>query len=128
MMATPTSSTRVALLWFGSLGASHYIVERQKAGSAWEQIGTTGQTYYTDTNALPQTTYAYRVKAATTVSQSGYSPVAFATTLSQAADWLNENAGGTNVALSGLGFDGVPNVIRYAFNLSSDAPLRQLAI
>jgi hypothetical protein len=129
LMATAASSTRVALLWFGSGGASHYIIERQKSGAGWEQIGATGaqQTYFTDTNALPQTIYAYRVKAATTVSQSGYSPVAMATTLSQAEDWLHQNFGSTNVPLAGLGSDGVPNVIRYAFNIDANSPLSVLS-
>lgn len=130
IMATPGSSTRVALFWFGSPGASHYIIERQKSGGAWEQIGITSsqQTYFTDANAMPQTTYAYRLKAATTISQSSYSPVAFATTFSQSADWLNQNLGNTNTPLSSLGSDGVPNVIRYAFNLDLAAPITEMTV
>ena len=128
LMATPSSSTHVALFWFGSAGASHYIIERQQQLGTWEPIGTTGaqQTYFTDVSAMPQSTYAYRVKAATTVSQSGYSPVAFASTLSQAADWLNQNVGNTNAPLSSFAADGVPNIIRYAFNLSTDQPVHEL--
>jgi hypothetical protein len=85
------------------------------------------ETYFTDNHARPATTYAYRVKAVTTLAESPYTVAVFATTMTQAADWLLANTGTTNAVLSGLDAGGVPNVIRYAFNLSGSDPLSVLS-
>jgi hypothetical protein len=128
ILAAANSATSVALLWFASPGAAYYIVERQSEGQTWTQVGMTpsGVTFFTDSKVMSSTAYSYRVKAATTVTQSPYSSVASVTTPSQVTGWLQDNLGNGNLAITTTGADGVPYIIRYAYNLDASEPLSVL--
>ena len=72
------SATVVELQWPASSGATSYLVERLGPGeSGFTQIASNvAGTGYRDTGRLPQTTYAYRVRAQNAAGRSGYGPTA----------------------------------------------------
>ncbi|MFL6214654.1 MAG: putative Ig domain-containing protein [Blastocatellia bacterium] len=81
LVATPSSSTEVTLVWqdtsAGSDGAAQgFQIERRGGTSAsYSLLATTANSSpsYTDGSALPNTAYAYRVRAFNISGQSGYS-------------------------------------------------------
>ncbi len=94
LAAQATSSTQVYLSWTGSTdsggsGLVGYKVERcvgAGCSTGFTQIGTPTGATYTDTDASPVTTYAYRVRAHDGAgNDSGYSNPASATTAADTA-------------------------------------------
>lgn len=61
--ATATSGTQVALTWTASIGVDHYEIQRSDHNGAYQLLGTTSATSYTDTNVTTGTAYLYRVRA-----------------------------------------------------------------
>lgn len=128
IIASANSSTSVAIYWSASTRATFYVVERAIRSQTWSTLATVSATYnyFTDTNATPNTEYTYRVKAANFGGHSPFSTVAYVTTLTQQRDWLLQNAAVVGAideaALHRSGPDGIPFVLKYAFNLCADEP------
>ena len=82
LLATATAPRVVELEWTGSVSAKSYRVERRGPGeSSFTQIASGLTTNsYDDATVLPDSTYAYRVRAENTAGLSGYSEVVSATT------------------------------------------------
>ena len=122
------SSRAIAILWIepGGGRVRNYEVQRAMETTGWQTIAKTGsdQTWWTDTNCAPSTTYAYRIKATNAGGDSPFTMVAFGTTISQATEWQVENLGSSNASLTEVGPDGVSFLARYAFNLDATEPIR----
>jgi hypothetical protein len=83
LLAMPMAETRVDLSWNHSGAQTGFKVERKKGASgAFAQIGLASTTAraYTDTTAVADTTYFYRVRATNGSSDSPFSNEATATT------------------------------------------------
>jgi hypothetical protein len=84
LTSTAVSPNQINLSWTdNSSNETGFKVERAPSSSgAWTQIGTTGTNVasYADTTTVESTTYYYRVLAAGSASDSGYSNTANATT------------------------------------------------
>jgi titin len=82
LTARSSSSSKIALSWGASAGATSYPVERSLDGLAWTQVGTaTGATSYVDSGLAASTTYHYRVRASNSGGVSPYGNIANATTM-----------------------------------------------
>jgi hypothetical protein len=97
-------------------------------GQPWVPLALTPseQSFYTDTTALPKTTYSYRVKAVNSLAESTYSSIATVTTATQLASWSAVNFGRTDVPLEEVDSSGVSNLVRYAYNLGVSDPLSEI--
>jgi hypothetical protein len=128
ILSSANSSTAIAILWASSTGATYYIVERKQGTNAWTQIANVpaATTYFTDTNALPNTAYSYRVKAGNSGGQSSYSSTTTSITWSQMEQWIADNYGSpdaiTTDELQQPGPDGLAPILRFAFDLNADEP------
>ena len=81
--ASPVSASQIAVSWTASSGATSYKVQRSPDGSsAWNQVGTSTTTSFTDTGLSPATTYFYRVIASNNNGDSPPSSAVSATTAS----------------------------------------------
>ena len=132
IIASPSSATSVAIFWQPGSGARSYSVERLPPGGAWLPLATTPSTanYFTDTTALPETWYGYRIRAVNLGGASPASAPAYAQTYAQFAGWRLANFGqveptGPAASLATDG-DGVVNLHKYAFNLSVGTQARPL--
>lgn len=75
LSVVPLSPTGVTLAWTNVSGAQLYVLERKEtvAGTYQEIVRlTSDKTSYQDVNLLPNTTYAYRIKALSAKSYSDY--------------------------------------------------------
>lgn len=72
-------ATGIRLSWPSSSGATGYTIER-RAGTTWEYLTSVTGTQFDDTAIQSNKTYAYRVYATSSGSQSGYSNSDIATT------------------------------------------------
>ncbi|BBJ28280.1 S8 family serine peptidase [Athalassotoga saccharophila] len=70
---TNVTSNSVSLAWSPSPLASGYNIYRSTNGVNFSKISSTPNTYYTDTNLSPSTTYYYAVTAYNPFGESGYS-------------------------------------------------------
>lgn len=77
---TSVTSNSISLSWTQSALASGYNVYRSTNGVNFSKISSTSNTYYTDTNLSPSTTYYYKVTAYNPSGESGYSNVIAVTT------------------------------------------------
>jgi hypothetical protein len=126
VVATATGAKAVDVTWPASPQASSYIVERSTAYDDWAQVGATPfhQTSFLDSSVGPATEYAYRVQAFNSGGPSEPSEPAFVTTWSILDEWRSHNYGTTGS--TGVAADledngtGIPNILRYAFNMSKD--------
>lgn len=96
LAATAIGGTQIVLNWTAStddVGVTGYLLERQDPGNAnFVQIATVPGTNYFDAGLVAHTNYSYRVRATDGVGNlSGYSPVASATTLTNAVASDNFN-------------------------------------
>ncbi|HXG68308.1 MAG TPA: putative Ig domain-containing protein, partial [Blastocatellia bacterium] len=77
LVATASSPTEVKLIWQDTSGSEDGFEIQRRGGSTGEftqlVIVNRDATEYTDFSALPNTTYAYRVRAFNTTAQSGFS-------------------------------------------------------
>lgn len=119
------SSRAVALSWATAARATSYTIERRTAETGWVIVGQAGyaQTYFTDTTADPATLYSYRVIAHNATGNSEPSSYTIASTWSTLAEWRFQNYGtitdtGIAASLADNG-TGIPNLLRYAFNMSA---------
>ncbi|MEW6302819.1 MAG: hypothetical protein AB1705_05065 [Verrucomicrobiota bacterium] len=131
IFASPASATSIAVLWFGPARAQSHELERRQSDGLWIPLVTlpAWPTFYMDTSAVPATAYAYRVKALNNGHSSAYSAEATATTWGQQREWLLLNYGSdalTNEVMYAVSADGSRPIIRYAFNLGLEEPLRRL--
>ncbi|MBM3847172.1 MAG: hypothetical protein FJ405_12930 [Verrucomicrobia bacterium] len=128
LIAAPSSSTSIAMLWVGVDRAVQYEVQRRQGFGPWSVAATVGSyiTYLIDTNVLPQGTYTYRVRAINGSGVSGWSPEATALTLSTMQEWLGRNFGSLIMddpaILVSPSPDGTTPLLRYAFNLTISEP------
>ncbi len=70
---TSVTSNSIGLGWSSSAFASGYNIYRSTNGVNFSKISSTSNTYYTDTNLSPSTTYYYVVTAYNPSGESGYS-------------------------------------------------------
>jgi hypothetical protein len=67
---------RVQVTWSASSGATSYTVYRATSTKRWAKkttLGTTSETFFNDTTAVPMKTYYYYVKASNVYGTSNYS-------------------------------------------------------
>ena len=116
-----TSSAAVELSWSASAGASSYTIFRGEVANPTDVLasGVTG-TSYSDTSAAVGTTYHYRVKAVSSLCESGYSgndtgyrSEPFAANLT-----ASDGASASYVTVS---WDAVPNAVSYTLYRGSSA-------
>ena len=89
--ATPASPTQVSVTWYSVVGATSYTIWRRSPGVlTYANIGTSNSTSYTDTTALANTAYLYRVLAVNSAGASGNSLSDLATTVIYSDDRLVE--------------------------------------
>ena len=81
LLAAAASSVSVSLTWNATPRASSYAIERQSAGVAFTQIGTSPTPNYTDNTAMAAKSYLYRVRASNSAGSSPYSAPDIATTV-----------------------------------------------
>jgi hypothetical protein len=74
------TSTRVDVTWNAIAGAT-YQIDRQAAGGAFSQIGTSPVNSYSDNSASADSAYLYRVRAVNTGGASASSAADLATTV-----------------------------------------------
>ncbi len=83
LFASASGVSSILLFWSAVPGATGYSVERSGDGATgWSPIGSlaAGTVNYVDANLASSTAYYYRVKVSGAAGDSGYSPVASATT------------------------------------------------
>lgn len=84
LVAVPSSPTRIDLSWTdnSAVETGYKVEQANTAGGPWTQIGVSGinTTNFPVSSLVPQTTYYFRIRATNPGGDSGYSPVAFATT------------------------------------------------
>ena len=80
--ATASSSSEIRLSWDSVSGADSYVVRRDtdSGGYSYREVGTPYSSSYTDTSLEPGKTYYYVVEAKSSISKSGPSRQAKATT------------------------------------------------
>lgn len=128
------ADTRVAISWYGGLGAATYAVERSADGVNWTPLATTQATspYYTDTSCMPATWYAYRIKTVNAAGTSAASSTAWARTYPQMDYWRLTNYGTTtptgSAAPLARDFDSVTNLEKFGFGLTIGENARNHAI
>jgi hypothetical protein len=89
--ATAATPTTVSVTWYSSVGATSYTIWRRGPGVlTYANIGTSSSTSYTDTIALANTAYLYRVRAVNTAGSSADSLSDLATTVIYSDDRLVE--------------------------------------
>jgi hypothetical protein len=127
LLASPASDTAVSIYWAPAPGATSYVLERTAGGNAWVQVSEipNSRTWFSATGLMPHSWYRYRLRAVNAggVSEASY-PV-FGQTYSQMEAWrLTEfgSPGPSGPAASEAHTDGLPNLLRFAFNLSSESP------
>jgi hypothetical protein len=67
---------KVEVTWSAPSGATSYTVYRAGSSSPWalkKSLGSTSETFFNDTTAVPKTTYYYYVKASNAYGTSDYS-------------------------------------------------------
>ncbi len=123
LAASQASSTQINLTWAdNSTDETGFKLERSPDGSTgWTQIATpsANATSYSDTGLSASTTYYYRLRATNAAGDSTYTATAsastqtgmqaFRATYSLAADGSQDTATPAG--------DGVPNLLKYAFNM-----------
>lgn len=125
ILASANSATAIAVFWTHADQAESYVVERTTNGVAWHEVITVGsnQNFHTDHGLLPSTYYTYRVKSRNANGDSEPSTPAFARTISHLDDWRIRNFGSADATGSAapdhVDAAGVPNLIRFAFNLGT---------
>src|SRR5439155_157389 len=89
IISSPASATSIAIFWVDALGASSYLLERKIGLQPWAQIASLGsdETYYTDSNLAPETSYSYRVRALNAGGEMANSPLSTSFTSSQLEPW-----------------------------------------
>ena len=105
LAATAVSASQINLTWAdNSNNEAGFLIER-KTGSAgtYAQIATTAAntTSYSDTSVVASTTYYYRIRAANSSGDSGYSNEANATTPAAGAlpaPWVDGDVGSVGIA------------------------------
>jgi len=128
VLASASTDTSTGLLWSAAPGAVAYQIERTVNLVNWAQVGVvpSSQPYYTDTNLLPTTWYAYRVRTLTAGGTSVPSASAWARTYAQMEAWRLKNFGSTATSPASHSLatdvDGVANLLKYAFNLDRGKP------
>jgi titin len=79
--ATATSSTAISISWTVVGGVTSYKVFRSATlGGTYAQVGTSTTSPYVDAGLTPNTAYYYKVKAAISAGESGFSSEVTATT------------------------------------------------
>jgi hypothetical protein len=63
LVATATTSTKVALTWVAAAGATSYEVQRQAPGVAFTPIATVATNSYDDLTVAAGTAYRYRIRS-----------------------------------------------------------------
>jgi len=132
LAASVLSGTQVGLTWRDNASnETGYQVSRSHASVGdWSVIGTTGsnQTSFTDSGAVPGTTYAYKVRAFNATGKSGPSNVVTATTTSSGgqSSWTQRYGGsggdaGTAVTIDRFGNMIVAGVIKGGVDLGGGA-------
>jgi chitodextrinase len=120
LTATATSASTISLAWTAAtdnVGVAGYRIERcQGVGcSSFTQVATSTGSTYNDSGLVPDTSYAYRVRATDAANNLGpYSNTGSATTTTQttptsglvAAYGFNEGSGTTIADISGNGITG----------------------
>jgi hypothetical protein len=82
LTATATTPTQVALSWSASTGAAEYEVVRRSATSGYATLTTTAGIAFTDTTAVANASYVYKVRAIDSADRaSGFSTPDVATTM-----------------------------------------------
>jgi hypothetical protein len=125
IMGSANSSRAVALSWVAGERASSYVIERRTPSGAWDVVGTAGvgQTFFTDESASPATIYSYRVISRNASGDSAASNYILVTTWSTLAEWRFQNYGtltdSGNAASTSDNGSGIPNLVRFAFNMAS---------
>jgi hypothetical protein len=126
--ATAISARVVSITWSSTPDTTSYRVQRRTPSTPWQTVGQTGAstTFYTDQTAQPATSYSYQVIALNAAGESEPSQYAFVLTWSILQEWRFQNYGTlletTEAADMADNGTGVPNLLRYAFNLTRDAP------
>jgi hypothetical protein len=97
LTATAVSSSQINLSWSDASGETGFVIQRSPDSSAWTQIATPGAGVlsYSDNGLNAATTYYYRVYATNQDGSGGYSPVANATTTSNAL--FSDNFNGSTI-------------------------------
>lgn len=132
IIASGNGATTVSVLWLGSSGATSYLVERREALTEWALVAHVPAriNYFTDNNAMPNRHYTYRIKAVNPGGEASYSPTATARTWTQWQDWVSEHYGSPDVlgeeAMTMIDMDGVPLMIKFAYNLPPRQPMTTL--
>jgi sugar lactone lactonase YvrE len=80
LSATAIATWKVALSWTAVSGATNYEIYRSYGGGPFAFENLTASTTYTDFNAVPNTTFLYKVRAVDIDGPSPFSQVAAATT------------------------------------------------
>ena len=79
--AGAVSSTEIEVVWNAAPGATSYQIDRQGAGGAFSQIGTSTTTTFSDTTATADSAYLYRVRSVNGAGVSISSAADIATTI-----------------------------------------------
>lgn len=88
--ATANGTTAVNVAWDAVGDVSYYDLQRSAGGAAYASIGgPLLDPRYTDVNVAANTTYLYRVRAVAAATQSGFSAIDPATTITFTNDPLN---------------------------------------
>ncbi|MDW8350144.1 MAG: fibronectin type III domain-containing protein [Verrucomicrobiae bacterium] len=128
LFSNASSAEQISLYWTTVTSATAYNIERSTDLQNWTPIATTppSQNYYTDTQLTPNTWYHYRVKAVNTGGSSPPSMTTSSATLKRIEEWRLQNYGTTSPngpsASLATAPDGVPNLLRFAFNLNLTDP------
>ncbi len=125
ILGTANSARTAAISWAPSENANNYVIQRRTSSSDWTDVGTSAaQTFFTDQTASPATLYSYRVRSANSGGRSEPSQTAFIQTWSVFEEWRFQNYGSlADQGAAASGADngtGIPNIIRYAFNMAKD--------
>lgn len=132
LIASAVSATDIGLFWAQVPEVNEYVLERTTNGASWAVIAVLdGELFYhTDQHLLPSTYYSYRLRSRRGELNSDPSITVFAKTISPLDDWRLRSFGSTDAGTVG-GLDqvdgnGVPNLVRYAFNLSANDPMAKV--
>lgn len=129
LLASVRSSTAVDLYWSEAARAMSYVIQRAPVSGSWSTVSnlSASQNFFTDDQAMPGTSYRYRVQAANFSGVSPFSQVTFATTWSQKQEWISSNSetlgGMDDGVLEERDPHGVPYILNFAFNVPAGTPL-----